>query len=79
MHSNWVRSLKKLLIKELNAQVVRTQRKYNQGTKVGNTIINILLSEFQIKKYDQSKFPFRGTGGFIPPMPPHHLRSLSVQ
>jgi len=35
-----------------------TQRKYNQGTKAGNTIINILLSETTNKtKYAQPKPP----------------------
>jgi len=58
-----------------------TQRKYNQGTKARNPIINILLNDCRIIKQNiQSKFPFRGTGGgFIPAAPLLHLRSQSIQ
>ena len=41
-----------------------SQRKYNQGTKAGNPIINIMLNEISIcsGSFDLSS-PFRGTGG----------------
>ena len=41
-----------------------TQRMYNQGTKAGNTIINIMLSETTSKQSMLNlSLPFRGTGG----------------